>query len=61
MLAALVVALRSLALCLLKIAYGLRPLMFGASLDTLRADDFRPGLAVLVAPKLSSVARRTAA
>src|SRR3981189_3096708 len=47
--------------CLLKIAYGLRPLMFGASLDTLRADDFRPGLAVPVAPKLSSVARRTAA
>ena len=48
-------------LCLLKIAYGLRPLMFGASLDTLRADDFRPGLAVPVAPKWSSVARRTAA
>ena len=35
--------------------------MFGASLDTLRADDFRPGLAVPVAPKLSSVACRTAA
>jgi len=48
-------------LCLLKIAYALRPLMFRASLNTLRADDFRPGRAVPVAPKLSPLARRSAA
>ena len=39
-------------LCLLKIPYVLRPLMFEASLDTLRADDFRPGLAGPVGPKV---------
>src|SRR5262249_2123540 len=46
---------------LLKIPYTLRRLMFGSSLDTLRVDDFRPGLAGPVGPKWPSVARRTAA
>jgi hypothetical protein len=46
---------------LLKIPYVLRPLMFGSSLDTLRADNFRLGLAASVSPKWYSVARRTAA
>jgi hypothetical protein len=48
-------------LWLLRIPYMLRRLMFGSSLDTLRVDDFRPSPAGRVGPKLSSVARRTAA
>jgi DNA-binding XRE family transcriptional regulator len=45
----------------LKMPYVLRPLMFEWFLDTLRADDFRPGLAGRIVRKLASVARRTAA
>jgi hypothetical protein len=48
-------------LCLLKIPYVLRPLMFGLPRDTLRADDFSPGLPRPLGPKFSSVARRIAA
>jgi hypothetical protein len=48
-------------LWLLKIPYVLPPLMFGASLDTLLVDDFRPGLAAPDRPKLSAVARCPAA
>jgi hypothetical protein len=48
-------------LCLLKMPYVLRRLMFEFFLDTLRADDFRPGLAGWIVRKLASIARRTAA
>ena len=41
--------------------YVLRLLMFQFFLDSLRADDFRPGLAGCIVRKLASVARRTAA
>ena len=37
---------------LLEMPYVLRPLMFAPFLDTLRADDFRPGLAGPVGPKV---------
>jgi len=43
-----------------EIPYVLRLLMFGASLETLPADDHR-GLSALDGPKLSSVARHPAA
>jgi len=43
-----------ISLCLLKMPYVLRPLMFESFLDTLRADDFRPGLAGGLVRKLAS-------
>jgi hypothetical protein len=47
---------------LLKMPYVLRPLMFESFLDTLRADDFRHGLAGRIVRKLSPLrtARRVA-
>jgi hypothetical protein len=48
-------------LCLLKIPYLLRPLMFGSSLDTLPGNDFRPVLAGPCYLKWPPFACRTAA
>jgi transposase len=48
-------------LWLLKMRYVLPPLMFASFLDTLRADDFRPGLTGRIVRKLASVACRAAA
>jgi hypothetical protein len=48
---------RRARLWLLKTPYVLPPLMFGPSLDTLRADDLHRGLAAPGGPKLSVVTR----